>query len=110
MGSNAKPQPRWQRIAVTGSSMLPTLQAGDYLLLRRTKRFKPGQVVLLEDDKFRLVIKRLSAQTATGWWVLGDNPAESIDSRTYGEVNSAQLKAVAILRYWPKPKKIKAQL
>lgn len=109
MGANAKPQPFWQRIAVTGSSMAPTLQNGDFLLLYRSKRFRPGQVVLLEDKQFRLVLKRLSHRTEAGWWVLGDNPNQSTDSREYGEVASEQLKAIALVRYWPRPKLIRSR-
>lgn len=110
MSPNAKPQPRWQQIAVTGSSMQPTLQPGDYVLIRRSSTLKPGQMVLLEDEKFRLVIKRLISKSSAGWWVLGDNLAQSIDSRQFGAVAESQIKGVVVARYWPKPKFIKSQI
>ena len=86
--------------------MQPTLNPGDFLLLRRSTKLKPGQIVLIEDDNFRLVIKRLDHQTATGWWVLGDNPNQSTDSREFGEIKPEQIQAVAVARYWPWPKLI----
>jgi len=84
--------------------MLPTLRSGEMLLLRRTKRFRPGQLVLFEDAAFRLNIKRLADQLDSGWLVLGDNQANSIDSNTYGPIKTEQLKAVVVARYWPRPK------
>jgi nickel-type superoxide dismutase maturation protease len=108
MSSAAKPQPAgWLRIAVSGDSMLPTLHNNDMLLLRRSSRFRPGQLVLLEDHAFRLTIKRLSHQIQDQWWVVGDNAEHSIDSRSYGAVSSQQLQAVVIARYWPRPKLFK---
>lgn len=88
--------------------MAPTLLDGDYLLLYRSERFRPGQVVLMEDNQFRLVLKRLSHLTDAGWWVLGDNPDQSTDSRQYGAVTTEQLKAIALARYWPWPKLIRS--
>ena len=110
MGANAKVQPRWFTIEVSGQSMLPTLKPGDYLLLKRTDKFKSGQIVLLEDSEFRLVIKRLSAITNGQWQVLGDNPELSRDSRIYGLVKPDQIKAVVVARYWPWPKLITAHV
>ena len=90
--------------------MLPTLTSGDYLILRRTRKFRPGQVVLLEDEKFRQVVKRLGTKSDSGWQVLGDNANQSIDSRDYGAVSEDQIKAVVVARYWPWPKLIKARI
>jgi len=105
MSPAAKPQPSsWLRIAVSGDSMLPTLRNNDMLLLRRSDRFRSGQLVLLEDHAFRLTIKRLSHQIQDQWWVVGDNVENSIDSRSYGTVSTHQLQAVVIARYWPRPK------
>lgn len=105
MSPAAKPQPSsWLRIAVSGDSMLPTLRNNDMLLLWRSDKFRPGQLVLLEDHAFRLTIKRLSHQIQNQWWVVGDNVENSIDSRSYGTVSTHQLRAVVIARYWPRPK------
>ena len=71
--------------------MQPTLEPGDRILVRRLGR-KPapslGSVVVTwhpQRSKLRL-IKRLSRLDSTGLWLLGDNPAESTDSRQLGAV------------------------
>ena len=71
--------------------MQPTLEPGDRVLVRRVGR-KPvprlGSVVVTwhpQRSKLRL-IKRLSRVDSTGLWLLGDNPAESTDSRQLGAV------------------------
>ena len=71
--------------------MQPTLEPGDRVLVRRLGR-KPapslGSVVVTwhpQRSKLRL-IKRLKSVEETGLWLLGDNPAESTDSRQLGAV------------------------
>ena len=71
--------------------MQPTLEPGDRVLVRRLGR-KPkpslGSVVVTwhpQQRKLRL-IKRLKSVEQTGIWLLGDNPAESTDSRQLGAV------------------------
>lgn len=71
--------------------MQPTLEPGDRVLVRRLGR-KPapslGTVVVTwhpQRSKLRL-IKRLKSVDETGLWLLGDNPAESTDSRQLGAV------------------------
>jgi phage repressor protein C with HTH and peptisase S24 domain len=107
MSANAKPQRSWLQLEVSGESMFPTLRPGDFVIGLRTSKFQPGQVVLLEDSNFRLVIKRLTKLEGANCWVEGDNPAQSIDSRQYGPISPTQLKAVIKFRYWPWPKLVK---
>ena len=71
--------------------MQPTLEPGDRVLVRRLRR-KPapslGSVVVTwhpQQRKLRL-IKRLKSVEEMGLWLLGDNPAESTDSRQLGAV------------------------
>ena len=71
--------------------MRPTLEPGDRVLVRRLGR-KPtprvGSVVATwhpQRSELRL-IKRLKSIEETGLWLLGDNPAESTDSRQLGAV------------------------
>ncbi len=71
--------------------MQPTLEPGDRVLVRRLGRKPPpslGSVVVTwhpQQKKLRL-IKRLKSVEKTGLWLLGDNPAESTDSRKLGAV------------------------
>lgn len=71
--------------------MQPTLKPGDRVLVRRLgQKAAPslGSVVVTwhpQRSELRL-IKRLSRVNSTGLWLMGDNPAESTDSRQLGSV------------------------
>jgi nickel-type superoxide dismutase maturation protease len=79
----------WFRATVEGLSMIPVLAPGERVLVRRTREFAPGDVVVVRDPEGRLVVKRLIRAETTiegepGWWLEGDNAAASTDSRAYG--------------------------
>ena len=102
---------RWVAMpwAVECPSMAPTLRDGDRVIVALTayRRHAPriGDVVLLEGPGGLPLVKRVSALTsATGpemMWVLGDNPAESSDSRSFGPVPVSQVRGRVAWRYWP---------
>jgi nickel-type superoxide dismutase maturation protease len=100
----AKEQPRrWQVVTVLGDSMFPTLRDGDQVLVARSKRFSPGQIVMFHDPSFRLAIKRLQSCELESWIVEGDNQENSIDSRNYGLVSESDIQGVVLMRLWPRP-------
>ena len=76
--------------------MQPTLEPGDRVLVRRLgPKTAPslGNVVVAwhpQRSELRL-IKRLNRLDSTGLWLLGDNPAESTDSRQLGPVATSLL-------------------
>lgn len=90
----------WLRVAVTGPSMLPALAPGDWLVVRRTSRLRPGRVAVVRLGG-RLVVKRVVRSVDGGWWVEGDNAAASDDSRTYGAVAAADVVGEVRWRYRP---------
>lgn len=96
---------RWPLSAagVAGDSMAPTLCPGDFLLVMRTERIVPGDVVMAErpDRPGFLVVKRALARESEGWWLEGDNPARSDDSRLFGHVPDAYMLGRVVVRYWP---------
>ena len=51
------------------------------------------------------MVKRVAAVDATGLTVLGDNPAASTDSRTFGTVDPSLVLGRAIYRYWPEQRR-----
>jgi nickel-type superoxide dismutase maturation protease len=94
---------RFRRFAVEGASMSPTLEPGERLLVWRTQRVRPRDVVVIADPRAgnRLTVKRVAAVGPDGLWVLGDNPAGSTDSRTYGRVPPALVTGRVVYRYTP---------
>jgi phage repressor protein C with HTH and peptisase S24 domain len=85
--------------------MAPALRHGDALLVRRTARVRPGDVVVA---RFRtrpdlLVVKRAQRREGTGWWLAGDNQLGTDDSRAYGV---ADIDGRVVFRWWPRPGRI----
>lgn len=86
---------------VAGDSMAPGLLAGDWVVIRRTRRVRPGQVVAFTDprDPRRVMVKRIQRATGSGWYVLGDNPPRSTDSRDFGSVPPTAVLGRVLFRY-----------
>jgi phage repressor protein C with HTH and peptisase S24 domain len=86
-------------VGVAGPSMVPTLRDGDALVAYPVRRVRPGDVVIA---RFRsrpdlLVVKRAIRPYGDGWWIEGDNPLVTDDSRRYGE---AVVEGRVLFRYW----------
>lgn len=100
------PGARWSlsAVLVTGPSMAPTLRHGDAVLVRRGDRgIRAGDVVvaIFRSRPDLLVVKRAVGPTAEGWWIVGDNPLITDDSRAYG---GADIWGRVVARYWPRPR------
>ncbi|HUD76478.1 MAG TPA: nickel-type superoxide dismutase maturation protease, partial [Streptosporangiaceae bacterium] len=77
------------RVKVAERSMEPALRPGDWLLVRRTRRVRPGQIVLARHpgQPGLLLVKRAARRVPGGWWLESDNPAAgAVDSRRFGPV------------------------
>jgi hypothetical protein len=103
---------RWPflRVAVAERSMEPGLRDGDWLLAVRTRRIRPGRVVLAWHPKRPdfLLVKRAvwhakgHAGAAGGWWLASDNlSAGAVDSARFGLVPDEKIVAAVLFRYWP---------
>ena len=83
--------------------MQPTLQPGDRVLVKRlgsNPTLRVGSVLVTwhpQRTNLRL-IKRLNRLDSTGLWLLGDNPAESTDSRQLGPVATSLLIGEVVAR------------
>jgi nickel-type superoxide dismutase maturation protease len=88
-----------RRATVEGTSMEPTLRAGDRLLLFPPWKLETGDVVAVRDprDPRRLLIKRLTAVDRGVVRIQGDNP----DSRVFGPVARRSVVGRAVYRYAP---------
>lgn len=81
--------------------MAPTLLPGDWLLVRWGAPARPGDLVVVALPGRPLAVKRAVRRHGDGWWVLGDNPAGSTDSRQLGPVPAAAVRARVLWRYRP---------
>jgi nickel-type superoxide dismutase maturation protease len=93
------------RVIVEGSSMEPTLRAGDRLLLVPAVRLRPGHIVAVTDprDADHLLVKRVKSIDRVQHFVMveGDNPDKSTDSRVFGPVEWRAVRGRVVYRYAP---------
>jgi nickel-type superoxide dismutase maturation protease len=97
---------RWPllRVEVAEHSMLPTLRSGDWLIAWRTRRIRPGQIVLAwhpSRPDFQLV-KRAVRRVDGGWWLESDFPEApgAVDSNGFGPVPEEKIIGRVLVRYW----------
>lgn len=85
--------------------MSPTLSDGDIVLVSLRARPRPGAVVLVRwaQRPGQLSVKRVVGRHGDGWWVLGDNPDGSTDSRQLGTAHPI---AVVLARLHPAPRRL----
>jgi nickel-type superoxide dismutase maturation protease len=91
------------RVKVAERSMEPALRPGDWLLVLRTRRISPGQIVLARHPARpgMLIVKRAARRAGGGWWLESDNhDAPAVDSRRFGAVPEALIEGRVLLRYW----------
>ena len=101
------------RVEVSGRSMSPTLEPGDFLLAVRRTRIDAGGLVVVQHPgrPGYEMVKRVGGLPgervadhmlgADEYWVVGDDPSRSTDSRSFGPVGRDHIKGVIRLRYWP---------
>ena len=93
------------RVEVAEHSMLPALRPGDWLLARRTRRIRPGQVVLAWHPSRPgfLLVKRAARRVDGGWWLESDFPGApgATDSKRFGPVPEEKVVGRVLVRYWP---------
>jgi nickel-type superoxide dismutase maturation protease len=91
------------RVKVAERSMEPALRPGDWLLVRRSRRIRAGQIVLARHpgQPDLLIVKRAARRVDGGWWLESDNPgAGAVDSRRFGPVPASLVEGRVLVRYW----------
>lgn len=91
--------------------MVPTLAAGDRLLVRYGAAVRPGSLVVARFPDGSLVVKRADGRRTTragapAWWLVSDDPAVGVDSRHRGPVAEGDVLAVVLARTWPWPRRL----
>jgi phage repressor protein C with HTH and peptisase S24 domain len=90
-----------QLVRVAGESMLPTLRAGDVLVVRRGAPVRVGRLVIVRLPDGTTAVKRATHRVPEGWWVERDNPALGVDSWQVGAVAPGDVLGVVVARVWP---------
>lgn len=91
--------------------MRPTLEAGQWLLIRYDAPVAPGRLVVARFPDGTLAVKRAVERRTTatgeaGWWLLSDSPEVGVDSRHRGPVGEGDVVAVVWSRVWPWPGRV----
>lgn len=88
---------------VRGRSMEPTYAGGDRLLVAYGVRPRIGRAHVIRlpdgpDGPRPIAVKRITRAVGDGWWVERDNPAEGVDSWLVGEIPTADVLGLVLLR------------
>jgi signal peptidase I len=94
---------------VPSVSMEPSLKPGDKLLALKIGGFGRGDIVVFSAPARAVAacgvrgtyVKRVIRLTRDSAVVMGDNRAESCDSRVYGPVSRRSVQARVFFVYWP---------
>lgn len=112
---------RWRpfRVEVAGMSMRPTLEPGDWALAIRVRSVRRGDIVVVEHPErpgFELVkrVVHISGDVAPDgrllmdeFWIEGDEPGGSTDSRRFGPVSIERVRARVRWVWWP-PERVRS--
>lgn len=87
---------------IEGDSMLPTLKNGDLVVINPNSDLCVGDIVLAQHPfkKSVKIIKRIAEILPDEkYFLVGDNPSESSDSRSFGAIRAEDIlgKAVCLL-------------
>jgi signal peptidase I len=107
---------RWRpfRVEISGRSMRPALEPGEWALATPASSFRRGDVVVVEHPErqgFEMVKRVVGVpgdRAPNGgvlgegeFWVQGDSADSSTDSRSFGAVRREHLRARVRIVYWP---------
>jgi len=95
--------------------MEPALRAGDRLVVDYRGTPDAGDVVVADFPDGALVVKRAAYRQSTGagepgWFLLGDNRDQGVDSRHRGALPERSIRGVVRFRIWPRPGRVRSRV
>lgn len=81
--------------------MSPTFQENDHVLVSNLPLVwsapKVGDIVVFEKED-KMYVKRIGEIKSKKFFLVGDNPVDSLDSRKFGLINSSKIKGKVIAK------------
>ena len=88
----------FSRLEIEGSSMAPNFAEGERVFVSSFSEVIEGDVAVFQQDSLK-IMKRVHEVNGDKFFVLGDNPNESTDSRTLGWLGKKQLLGKVLFKY-----------
>ena len=89
-------------VKVTGNSMSPTLEDGDYVITKKPRLYKAGLIYVINHIDLGRIIKRLQDTKHSKCFFIGDNPKASTPSSIIGAVDKDRV--ICLLYTSPSPR------
>src|SRR6266496_1965295 len=91
------------KFKIKGHSMEPLLSSQDMVLASifpyLFKNPRVNDIVVFEDKKRSFLIKRITKIENNMFFVTGDNKADSLDSRNFGEISRSQILGKVVYKF-----------
>ena len=84
-------------VKVTGQSMSPTLEDGDYVIVKKPRLFQAGLIYVINHIDLGRIIKRLQDTKHDRCFFIGDNPKKSTPSSLIGAVEKDRVIGQVVL-------------
>ena len=87
--------------AVEGNSMRPVLREGEAVLIQKGSTLRVGEVVIAchpYKQSVRIIKRITKIHDPDRYELLGDDPGESTDSRTFGPIEGAMILGKVVAR------------
>ena len=78
--------------------MAPTLQSGDYVISRKTRRVTPHKIYIINHSELGTIIKRLQHVDDDGQLIFQSDNKAGNSGHILGRIKKAQVKSYAFLR------------
>ena len=78
-------------IKVSGDSMLPTLEDGDYVITKKPRLYQAGLLYVINHIDLGRIIKRLEKVEGDKYFFVGDNAQASTPASLIGSVEAGRI-------------------